>query len=319
MIGLSRTAFMAASGASLLVRSPVRAEGLTRIRLSGSPDDDIIAALWGIQSGIFTKLGLDVDLQTANSGAAISAAVIGGALDVGKSSLLPLLGAHLRGVSFFLQAPAAIWNTNAPRSALVISKTSSIRNGHDLNGKTVSVPALGDLYQVSISAWIDQHGGDSRTVKFLELPHRAAAESINAGRVDAANIAEPILNDAIKSGKCKVLGHAQDAIAKHFISTAYFCTADYAAKNVDALARFRRGLYQAGAYANAHRSELIPVIAKYSGVDPEIIASMTPNIVATSSKDLNAAAIQPLIALAAKYGALSAAFNAKEMLDPNAL
>ena len=94
---------------------------------------------------------------------------------------------------------------------------------------------------------MDQRGGDSRTVKFLELPHRAAAESIAVGRVDAANLAEPILSDALHGGKVQVIGHAQDGIAKHFIVTSYFCAADYAAKNADVLARFRKGLFESAA------------------------------------------------------------------------
>ena len=73
----------------------------------------------------------------------------------------------------------------------------------------LSVPALGDLYQIAIGAWIDQRGGDSRTVRFLELPHRAAAEAIASGRVDCANIAEPILSDAL--AKRKGPGHRSRA------------------------------------------------------------------------------------------------------------
>jgi NitT/TauT family transport system substrate-binding protein len=315
---IRRSVFLASAAAIALAPRNALAQGMAKLRISGSPDDDIIGVLWGIQGGIFAKHGLDVDLQSANSGGAVSAAVIGGSLEIGKSSVFPLLAAHTRGVPLVLEAPAAIWNTDAPRSALVVAKGSPIRSGHDLNGKTVSVPALGDLYQLSISAWIDQHGGDVRTVHFLELPHRAAAESIAAGRVDAANLAEPILNEALKSGKCEILGRAQDAISKHFVSTAYFCTADFAAKNVDVLSRFRRALYEADAYANANRGEMYSIIAKYSGVDREVLASMTPQVAATSPRQLNPRVVQPLIDAAAKYKAIPFQFSAKDIIDPNA-
>jgi NitT/TauT family transport system substrate-binding protein len=319
MSSTRRGTFIVAAAAITFAPRFARAQGLTKVRLSGSPDHDIIGALWGVQSGIFAKYGLDVDIRVANSGAVVAAAVIGGALDIGKGSLLSLLNAHSKGVSLLLEAPASTWNTDAPDSALVVAKGSSIRNGRDLNGKTISVPALGDLYQISISAWIDQHGGDARTVKFLELPHRAAAESIAAGRVDAANIAEPILHDALESGKCQVLGRAQDGIAKHFIVTSYFCTAEYAAKNADVLARFRRGLYEAAAYSNANPSEMVPVLAKYSGVEAKTIASMVWAPVATSPKQLDPQLIQPIIDAAVKYRMLAAGFPAKDMLDPKAL
>ena len=42
--------------------------------------------------------------------------------------------------------------------------------------------------------------------------------------------------------------------------TAYFTTADFAAKNAEVLQRFRKALFEAGAYANAHPREMVPVI-----------------------------------------------------------
>jgi len=217
-----------------------------------------------------------------------------------------------------IEAPASLWNTDAPTSALVVAKGSRLRTGADLNGKTISVPSLGDLYQIAISGWIDQHGGDSRSVKFLELPHRAAAEAIAGGRVDAANLAEPILSDALLSGKVQVIGHAQDAIARRFIVTGYFCAGEWAAKNADVLARFRKGLYEAAAYANANKAEMVPVLAKYSGVDAKVIAQMTPTNVGVAGQ-LDPRLIQPMIDAGVKYKAIPAPFPAKDMLDPNAI
>ena len=316
---MKRPAFVAGIAAAAAAPRAARAQGLTRLHVSGSPDHDIIATLWGVQGGIFAKYGLDVEVQIANSGAVVTAAVIGGSIEIGKGSLLNLLSAHARGVSIWLEAPASIWNTDTPESALVVAKGSPIRSGRDLNGKTISVPSLGDLYQISISAWIDQHGGDSRTVKFLELPHRAAAESIAAGRVDAANIAPPILTEALQSGKCQIIGHAQDAIAKHFITTAYFCTVDFATKNADVMARFRRGLYEAAAYANANPAEMVPLLVKYTGIDAKTIAAMVITPQATSPKQFEPRMIQPIIDAAVKYKALAAPFPAKDVVDPAAL
>jgi ABC-type nitrate/sulfonate/bicarbonate transport system substrate-binding protein len=315
---MKRSAVLAAAAASAVFPRGARAQGLTKVRVSGSPDNDIVGTLWGVQSGVFRKLGLDVEVTVANSGGVISAAVLGGALEIGKSSILGLLTAHAKGVGFVIEAPASLYNTDAPTSALVVAKGSRIRTGADLDGKTISVPSLGDLYQLAISSWMDQRGGDSRTVKFLELPHRAAAESIAVGRVDAANLAEPILSDALHGGKVQVIGHAQDGIAKHFIVTSYFCSADYAAKNADVLARFRKGLFEAAAYANANRAEMVPLLAKYSGIDAKIVAQMTPTTVGVAGQ-LDPRLIQPMIDVAVKYKALAASFPAKDVIDPNAL
>jgi NitT/TauT family transport system substrate-binding protein len=312
---MKRTAFLAAFAALAATRR-AQAQGLTRVRISGSPDQDIVAALWGVQSGIFAKFGLDVQIERSSSSSAVSVAVLGGSLEIGKSSLFSLVVAHGKGIPFVLEAPASIWNTESPSSALVAAKGSPLHTGADLNGKTVSVPALHDLYQTGISAWVDQHGGDSRTVKFLELPHQAVADSIVAGRIDAAELAPPMLAEAVQSGKVQIIGRANDAISKHFISTAYFCSADYAAKNADVLARFRKGLSEAAIYANANRSKMIPLLVAYSGVEAKVLAAMPP---VGTANGLEPSLIQPVIDAAVKYKSITAPFLAKDMIDPNAL
>lgn len=316
---MKRGPFVSALAASPVLARRANAQSPVKLRVSGPAEDDMIGVFWALDAGIFAKNGLDVEFHPANSGAAIMAAVVGGSVDVGKGSTLPLAAAHAKGVAFVLEAPANIWNSDRPPSALVVAKGAPIRTGRDLNGKTVAVPALGDLYSVSISAWIDKHGGDSRTVKFLELPQRAAADAIAQGRVDAANLGEPLLNDAVQSGKCEIIGHAQEAIARRFVSTAYFCSADFAAKNADALARFRRSIYAAGAYVNAHRAERTAIVAKYTGVDPQTVAMLPPNVAAADPKELVPAMIQPLIDAGVAYKAIAAPFAAKDMIDPNAV
>lgn len=54
-----------------------RAQSLTTLRISGSPDQDIVGTLWGIQSGLFAKAGFDVQLTRSNSGPAVSQAYSG--------------------------------------------------------------------------------------------------------------------------------------------------------------------------------------------------------------------------------------------------
>ena len=61
-------------------------------------------------------------------------------------------------------------------AAAIVRKDSPIKTGRDLNGKTFAVPALMDLNQIAAMAWIDQTGGDSRTVKIVEIPASTAVQ-----------------------------------------------------------------------------------------------------------------------------------------------
>jgi len=119
----------------------------------------------------------------------------------------------------------------------------------------------------------------------------------------------------VQSGQAQIIGRANDAISKHFISTAYFCAGDYAAKTVDALARFRKALSESATYANANRSKMIPLLVAYSGVEAKVLAEMPP---VGAARQLESRLIQPLIDAALKYKSIAAPFPAKEMIDPNA-
>jgi NitT/TauT family transport system substrate-binding protein len=316
---LTRAALLAAAGAVCVAPSSVRAQNLTTIRVGAAPDHNIVAVLWGVQSGIFQRLGLNVEVQKSNSGTAVSSALAGGSIEIGKANVLALSNAHLRGIPFVLQAPGSLYSSvppDVPSSSFVVAKDSPVSSGRDLNGKTVAVTALGDLYMVAGAAWIDQNGGDSRTVRFLELPNTATADAIAAGRVEAATLAYPALGDALGSGKCRSIGHSFDAIAKRFISTFYFSTADYAKKNGDVLAAFRKGLAESVIYCNAHSAEITPLLAKFIGMDPKAVAAM-PREDLWSSLDVRL--IQPVIDTAARYKGIPRAFPAREFIDPAAL
>jgi len=316
---VKRPAFLAASAAGLIAfPARARSQGLTKIRIGASANGDAIGAVWGAQSGIFQKYGLDVEVERMNNGASVSVAVIGGSLEIGKGSLFILIGAHAKGVPIVLEGASNVYHGDAPDAALVVAKDSPVRTARDLNGKVIAVPSLGDFYAVVSLAWIDVHGGDSRSLKLLELPNVATTEAIADGRVDAAMLAAPILTDSIQSGKCRILGYPHEVLGPRSISTVYFCNTAFAQQNVAVLRSFRKGLDEASAYANAHHSEMFPVIAKYTGIELKTVASTTPNSLGSTAQLLDPRLIQPTIDFAERYKAIPKTFPAREMIDPNA-
>jgi NitT/TauT family transport system substrate-binding protein len=283
------------------------------IRISSAPDEDILGTLWGIESGSFKKAGLDVDLRLSNSGAAVAASVIGGSIDIGKSSLFSLISAHLRGLPITLVAAAAVYNSKVPAVGLIVKKGSPIRTAADLNGKTISVQALNDQYAVAVKAWSDQRGGDSTSLHFLELPNSAAADAIGAGRVDAAATTNPILSEAIAGGKVQQIGYPFDGIGSFFVQAAYFCTNDYARDNRDTIERFARALEESSGYVNSHHAQTAAALSSFTKVPLDIITHMTRTQLATK---IDPAVIQPVIDTAFKYKAIDKSFDAKDMIAP---
>ena len=313
---MQRSVFLASAGAGMVAPALALGQSLTTVRVASSPNDDVIAIPLGIENGAFRKAGLDVELTKANSGSAVAVAVAGGAIEIGKSSLLSVLAARAKNLPFVLVAPSGIYRAETPTAGLIVAVNSEIKTGKDMNGKTVGVSGLNDLTSLATQAWVDQNGGDSKTLKFLEIPVSAIGESVFAGRIDAGCLPNPSMAKAVATGKARLLAPAVSAIARRFTQAAFFAMADYVAKNRATVAAFRRVVEEGSAYANSHHAEMIPILAKFTGIDEKVIAAEPQQIVGTT---LDVRLIQPLVDTAAKYGAIPGSFDARQMIDPGAL
>jgi NitT/TauT family transport system substrate-binding protein len=309
---LTRRVLLTAAMAAAATRAAcAQTPPLTTLRLSSSPVDDVMPVLYAQQNGAFRKAGLDVQLTRASSGSAIAAAVLGGAVDIGKSGVASILSAHVKGVPLVFIAPASVYDTNSPDGALLVSTASPFRAAKDMNGKIVAVPALNDLNTVATRAWIDRNGGDSASIKFVEIPAAAQAAALESGRIDAAALVNPYLAGQLAGGKARMLGKFYDAIAESFMLSGWFTTRDFIDKNRDAVVKFVRTVAITGTYTNAHRSETAPLLATWSSIAPDEAARL-PRM--TNGIRLSASMIQPLIEASVKAKIIPASFDAREII-----
>lgn len=311
--GLPRKAALAAFTSILtLPLARAGAQSLLGLHLAGPGGDDDAPALYALHAGLFQRAGLDVDMQRVPSGAAAAAAVVGGAVQLGYAGIVPVLAGHLRGVPLQLIAPGSIYTTEHPTQLMLVLADSPIRTGRDLNGKTIGSPSLNDLMSTANLAWIDANGGDSRTVKEIEIPQAAAIAAMEANRIDAVTLIEPRLSQALATGRFRVLGKSFDGIAKRFLGGAWFADADYVAKNPDPFQRFARVMRVASAYANAHPSETAPLVAAEMQVDLQTI-SRSRRLVFDETFIL--ADLQAIIDSMAKYHVIEKAFPAEDLIS----
>jgi len=308
-------ALRALAGAPGLVAAPamVRAQGsLTTIRYLSSPSDDQLPVLYAQKTGLFQEAGLNLVAERASSGAAAAQAVAGGAIDIGKGSLASLIAAHVRGIPFELIAPAAIHREDSSvNSAVVVGVSSPLHGPLDLQGKVVSSTAVGDIGYLGMRAMIDGLGGDSATVRWVELPTSAVAAALEQGRIDAGITVEPYMSKALAGGKVRILVDPLNGYRRPILEGAYFAMHDYIAAHRDVVARFAHVLGQAAAYTNAHLAETLPLFIAYSGMDAETATKMRHALIATT---FDASDIQPVVDMAAKYKVIPHGLDAHEMI-----
>jgi NitT/TauT family transport system substrate-binding protein len=315
-----RETFFAGSAASAAtiaagIRANAADTALHTLRYGTSPDVGTSSVMWQAPNDIFAQNGLKLEGQRLTSGSTIAAAVIGGALDIGESSILGLITAHVKGVPFVFESVQATYEAATPNNAFVVAKGSPFTTAAQLNGATLSVPALGDLFALAISTWVDQNGGNSKSLSFVEIPIQAEAAAIAAGRVTGCVLSSPILEDAVDRGLVRILGRPYSAVAPRFGVTFYFCTRDFAAANVDVLARFRKAMAQQSRWAATHKSAVYALVAQVSGAGPQAVARLPWDVEYGADPRL----VQPIIDLAARYNIIPHSFPASEMIDPKAL
>jgi len=307
-----RTALAAVSSAALFPNIAL-GQTLTSVIVGGLPEDSATSVLYGIQSGLFKKYGLNVEMQAQRSGPAVMSGVAGNAYQIGKAGTPPLIAAYGHGLPFTMIAPAGNYVSSAPIAALLVKTDSPIKKAADLNGKTIAVGALTDVFSLSTRAWLDKNGGDSSTVKFTEITISAIPAAVAEGRIEAGSCNEPVLSAGLADGKVRILARNFDAIAPRFMYTAWFTTKQYAAANPAVVKNFTIALKEAARYCNAHHAETIDLIAKFTSLEPSQVQKMTRVEQGTT---LDPRLIQPVIDAAVKYKFTADAFNARDLILP---
>lgn len=290
-----------------------RAQSLPTIHVAGCVCDDLKTVLYGINAGIFHKYGVNVEYVSVANGAAALASLVGGSSQAALTSDLPLFQGHAHGVPFVIVAPAQWYLSEAATAgSLLVKKDSPIKSGRDLDGKTIAVQSIKDLNWAGTMAWIDQTGGDSSTVKAIELPMPAVTAAIDEGRVAAGSLQTPFLEEGIADGKVRLLAKAYDAIGKRFEAAVWVSMADYVAANQDAMSRFAHGMHDATVYTNTHTPEMNALVASFMKMDPAVVAKTYRT---TDPEYLDPKTMQSVIDVAYKYKLIDRDFPAEELFS----
>jgi NitT/TauT family transport system substrate-binding protein len=297
--------------AVLASAGPLGAQVLIPVRVGASTDDGVWPLVYAMQSGIFQKNGLDVKLSPLANGAALAAAVIGGAVDIAKSSLMVLIAAHARGIGFKIVAGAAMHDSHNFANQLTVLKDSPFTSLGQVGGRTIAVNVLNSLEVYGTRLLIEKSGGDSSTVKFVEMPFGAMLSALEQGQCDVASIGNPSLTANLQSGKIRSLGVPYNGIGPRFLIAGWFCTASYVAANRAATTRFAEAIRQATIYTNSHPAEIIPMVAAYSHLELDTLKAMH---FLTNATSVDPEDIQPSIDAAVRYKVILSGFPASELI-----
>jgi NitT/TauT family transport system substrate-binding protein len=297
-----------AAGAAILPR-PASAASLTTIRFGTAPVESYALAVYAQARGYFRDNGLDVQITILNAGGAVMAAIAGNALDLACANVAAQANAHVRGLPFSMISPGGMYSTTAPTTVLAVGKNSPLKTARDLNGKTVGLSTLKDLQQASVMKWTDANGGDSSTLRFIEIPVPEMGPALAAGRVDAATILEPSYTYA--KSDIRVLGKCYDAIATRLMICTHFGSNDWLAKNSGTVTAFVHAMRKAADWTNKNPRASAAILAGLTKIPVDVVDRMNR---VSFGEVLDVATIQPVIDATAEYKFLPKTFPVSEML-----
>lgn len=311
-MNISRTRMFSSAAstvAATLMGRPAQAETITKIRLAIVPFENAAQAFYATDQGFFAEAGLDVEIEQLVNAPAIASAVSSDAADIGFSTIGPLALAHTHGFPLAFVSAAHVSDPKNPTSALLVTSNSPIQKAADLNGKVFATNGLATPAEYVPRAWVDRNGGDSSTMRFVELPFSEMSSALAAGRVDAAYVAEPFLTEAVQVQHDRVLVYSA-TVTQDALQGGWFTTLQWARAHGDVLKRFDAVMRKSAAWANANPALCVPILAKYLKVDPKVAAGGRRTEFALR---LSAAKMQPMIDLSAKYAGFSS-FPASELI-----
>lgn len=304
-----REALRLAGAAPLILAAPARASAASTLRIATLTIDSGAACFYAADQGFFARAGIDAQIQTIASGGAIVAAVASNSVDVGFANLVSTVTAFAKNVPVVLVAPGSVDVERVPTNALVVAPSSPIRTARDLNGKTMATTTLRNIVQFAAQNWIDKNGGDSTSVRFVEMPFSEMVEALLAGRIDAAVVAEPFMSGA--RGRTRLLAYPMAAIGPRLQLGGWIASLGWARANPALVYEFADAMSKTNAWANGHHAETAQILVKVGKLDPQSVAKMNR---ATYATELVPAELQPAIDVAARYGAIAQSIPAQTMI-----
>ena len=265
-----------------------------------------------MSAGLFTRAGLEITIKRVASGSLGIVALVGNDATVAFANMLSAVVAREKGIPLQALAPAALYDSKTPIARLFAAQSSPIANGKDLGNRTVAItgPArsartLGESLGRSARRRSDQDSlrGDARPDDVAGLAGRA--------RRRAGGLRTVQLRHRRQRHRPYDAGFPYDAIARQFTVDAWLSLSTWTDANREAARRFAQVIRTAAVYANAHLTEMHPIVATSTGLPEDVIRHA---LVAKLATDVLPAQLQPLIDTALKFKEIAQPLAAREMI-----
>jgi NitT/TauT family transport system substrate-binding protein len=283
--------------------------GPTRVNITALAIEPTALASYAKERGFFRREGIDARIIPINNPQQAPAAVLSGTAAFSSYSVANLAVLKSRGAPVRLVAAGALYSPEEPTTALVSAKGKRFRRAGDLVGKTIAVDAPSMPADIGLRRWLKRNGVGADDVRLVYMPFPQMLGPLSRGTVDAAVVPEPFLTLAMQQGAVRIAHILNAVCTTECLATVWMARRDV---DPDLAARFRNAIQAAAVWANQEENERASgaILAKYSKLDPALIAKVTRTRFATR---LNPELAQPWIDLYAEFGVIPSSFPATDL------
>lgn len=319
MIATASLTLLAACGSSAGESTSTTSDGVTTLTVGSAPSISAVSLnLAAEPDGLMAKEKITIKQQTVQGGSQAIPLLLNGQLQIAVGDPTSIIVAASKGqpIVMVAQAVAIADDPTRDTSAVVAKPGGGIDSPGDLSGKTVAVVALNSLNTLIVSDLVDRDGGDSSTIKFVELPFAQISDAIANGRVDAGLVVEPFAAQATAAGLTRVSA-AGSAVIPGLPQVAYMSTNTYVEKNPQVVDGFAKAMAAANKELSNDPAKVTDIALKTTQLTQEqldtiILPTFTPTTIQVD-------ALEKLIELMVKYGLVDEPIDVDKVMAPAAL
>lgn len=263
------------------------------------PSMNSVATAAADEAGIFARRGLQAKIEVLGTPGQAIPQVLGGQIDFALVDLTAPLIAMSKGVPILYVAGGVI--SRPPEGQLAfgniwVRPDSPITTIRKLENATFAIPEINSQIWVTIRRAVDEAGGDSSKIRFMEAPNTVAA--LRAGQVDAITTSEPVGTLSLDDPGMRFLCPNPS----RGMTTAFVTSRRFAHRNPDTVLAFRAAMLEANHLANTDQHLRVSAAARIMDVEPDLIArSVFPHF---AERQIEAADIVDATTAMERYGLL---------------
>lgn len=266
-----------------------------------------------VEKGWFTealgKVGYKMDRREIPVGPAVAEAMAANQIDIGQLGMAVIVTAAGRGL------PAKIVvNTGIAGEGVVVRADAGIAKMADLRGKTVAIPAKGNMQDFIVRRGLERAGLDpTKDVKFIEVAAPDQKQALMAKHVDAITLWEPLVTDAVLSGG-KLLASGQEIYPDHDNDTIS-ATTQTISTHPEAVRAIVQTVVRAQQWVMDNPDEAKTISAKYLGLPRATIDAAWQNVYRRRDGRPSPQHTQEFADFLQKWGYIKSKLTAASLID----